>query len=110
MLIEGTREIGDSGPQKYRWTITHNPTTDLFEAVQVNPEDQQNAIRFEGNLTGEPPHLELKGQFGNGGGSEGAGAASAPLSAAASGGASSLCAPSLATGAAGSGGTAASSG
>ena len=69
LLIEGTREVGDSGPQKYRWTITHNPTTDLFEAVQSNPDDQQNAIRFEGNLTGDPPRLELKGQFGNGGGS-----------------------------------------
>jgi hypothetical protein len=69
LLIEGTRVIADNPPQKYRWTITHNPTTDLFEAVQVNPEDQQNAIRFEGNLSGDPPQLELKGQFGNGGGS-----------------------------------------
>jgi hypothetical protein len=69
LLIEGTRVIADNPPQKYLWRITHNPTTDLFEAVQTNPDDPSGTIRFEGNLTGEPPHLELKGDFGNGGGS-----------------------------------------
>jgi hypothetical protein len=69
LIIEGTRDINDGGPQRYRWSITHNSTTDLYEAVQANPDDQQNAIRFEGSVTGTPPVLELKAQFGNGGGS-----------------------------------------
>lgn len=69
LIIEGTRIVNDGEVQKYRWTITHNPTTDLFEAVQLNPDDAANAIRFEGTVTGTPPALELRAQFGNGGGS-----------------------------------------
>ncbi len=69
LVIEGTRQMNDGDVQKYRWSITHNPTTDLYEATLANPEDQQNALHWEGNLTGDPPMLELKTQFGNGGGS-----------------------------------------
>jgi hypothetical protein len=69
LVIDGTRDINDQGPQKYRWSITHNPTTDLYEAVQGNPDDNQNAMRFEGNVSGTPAVFELKSQFGNGGGS-----------------------------------------
>lgn len=70
LVIEGTRDINDQGPTKYRWNITHNPTTDLFEAVQVlDTNNPQNTLRFEGTVTGDPPVLELKAQFGNGGGS-----------------------------------------
>jgi hypothetical protein len=69
LLIEGTRQFNDGDVQKYRWNITHNSNTDLYEAVQTNLDDQANSMRFEGSVTGEPPVLELKGQFGNGGGS-----------------------------------------
>lgn len=68
-IIEGTRVTNDSEPQKFRWTITHNLTTDLYEAVQVNPDDAANAIRFEGTIMESPLALELRAQFGNGGGS-----------------------------------------
>lgn len=69
LVIEGTRQFNAGDVQRYRWSISHNPTTDLYEAVQSNPDDQANSMRFEGSVTGEPPVLELKGQFGNGGGS-----------------------------------------
>lgn len=67
LIIEGTRDINSGGPQKYQWTITHNATTDLFEAVLSNPDDSAHPLRFEGSLTGEPAVLELKAQVGNGG-------------------------------------------
>lgn len=69
LVIEGSRTVNDNPPQKYRWAITHNPTTDLYEAVQTDVDNPKNAVRFEGNVTGEPAVLELKAQFGNGGGS-----------------------------------------
>jgi hypothetical protein len=69
LLIEGTRSFNDGAPDKYRWSITHNATTDMYEAVLSNPEDQSNSLRFEGNVTGDPPICEFKAQFGNGGGS-----------------------------------------
>lgn len=68
LVIEGTRTVNDNPPSKYRWVITHNPTTDLYEAVQSDVENPQNALRFEGNVTGEPAVLELKAQFSGGGG------------------------------------------
>ncbi len=67
LVIEGTRDINSGGPQKYQWTITHNATTDLYEAVLSNPDDPAHPLRFEGSLTGEPAVLELKAQVGNGG-------------------------------------------
>jgi hypothetical protein len=70
LVIEGSRSINEQLPSKYEWTITHNPTTDLYEAVQVlDKNNPENTLRFEGSITGEPPVLELKSQFGNGGGS-----------------------------------------
>ena len=67
LVIEGTRDINNGDPQKYCWTITHNATTDLFEAVLSNPDDPGHPLRFEGSITGEPAVLELKAQVGNGG-------------------------------------------
>lgn len=69
LVIEGTRQFNAGDVQRYRWSISHNPTTDLYEAVQSSLDDPQNSMRFEGSVTGDPPVLELKGQFGNGGGS-----------------------------------------
>jgi hypothetical protein len=70
LLIEGSRSLNGQEPSQYEWKITHNPTTDLYEAIQVlDKNDPGNTLRFEGSVTGEPPVLELKSQFGNGGGS-----------------------------------------
>lgn len=67
LVIEGTRVVNDNAErEKFRWSITHNPSTDLYEATHV---DAQNSIRFEGTIIGEPLVFELKAQLGNGGGS-----------------------------------------
>ena len=70
LIVDGFRTVtGLAEKQPYKWSFTHNPTTDLYEVVLSNPGQDQNAIRFEGTLTGDPLVLELKAQFGNGGGS-----------------------------------------
>jgi hypothetical protein len=68
VVIEGSRSVNDGALlQKYRWNITHNPTTDLYEAVQMDAESQQNSIRFEGTFGGTTATLELKAEMANGG-------------------------------------------
>ena len=68
-VIEGTRAVNEAPAEKYRWTFTHNATTDLFEGVMSNPDDVKNSIRFEGNVSAEPLSIELRAQLGPGAGS-----------------------------------------
>ncbi|HBJ87059.1 MAG TPA: hypothetical protein DDZ88_25010 [Verrucomicrobiales bacterium] len=63
-LIEGTRTMnGDTQP--FKWTMTHNAGTDMFEAILSGPEASQT-IRFEGNVSEVNLTLELKAVTGNG--------------------------------------------
>lgn len=63
-LIEGTRTM-NSDTQPFKWTITHNAGTDLFEAVLTGAEASQT-IRFEGNVSEVNMSLELKAVTGAG--------------------------------------------
>lgn len=63
-LIEGTRTMnGDTQP--FKWTMTHNTGTDMFEAILSGP-DAAQTIRFEGNVSEVNLTLELKAVTGNG--------------------------------------------
>jgi hypothetical protein len=63
-LIEGTRTLnGDTQP--FKWTITHNAGTDMFEAI-LSGADASQTIRFEGNVSEVNLTLELKSVTGNG--------------------------------------------
>jgi hypothetical protein len=63
-LIEGTRTL-NSDTQPFKWTITHNAGTDMFEAILSGP-DASQTIRFEGNVSEVNLTLELKAVTGNG--------------------------------------------
>lgn len=60
LVIEGSRVLNDGAPEKFRWSMFHNPTTDLLEAVHMDPNDPASAMRFEGTATIDPPVLELR--------------------------------------------------
>jgi hypothetical protein len=63
-LIEGTRTMnGDTQP--FKWTMTHNTGTDMFEAILSGP-DAAQTIRFEGAVSEVNLTLELKALTGNG--------------------------------------------
>ncbi len=63
-LIEGTRTL-NSDTQPFKWTITHNAGTDMFEAI-LSGADASQTIRFEGNVSEVNLTLELKAVTGNG--------------------------------------------
>jgi hypothetical protein len=63
-LIEGTRTM-NSDTQPFKWTITHNAGTDMFEAILTGADGSQT-IRFEGNVSTVNLTLELKAITGSG--------------------------------------------
>jgi hypothetical protein len=63
-LIEGTRTM-NSDTQAFKWTITHNAGTDMFEAILTGADGSQT-IRFEGNVSTVNLTLELKAITGSG--------------------------------------------
>ena len=63
-LIEGTRTM-NSDTQPFKWAITHNAGTNMFEAVLSGADASQN-LRFEGNVSTVNLTLELKAVTGNG--------------------------------------------
>ena len=63
-LIEGTRTM-NSDTQPFKWTITHNAGTDIFDAILTGA-DASQTIRFEGNASTVNLTLELKAVTGNG--------------------------------------------
>jgi hypothetical protein len=63
-FIEGSRTInGDTQP--FKWSITHNPATDSYEAVLAGAEDSQT-LRFEGSLSEVDLTMTLKSITGSG--------------------------------------------
>lgn len=60
LVIEGTRALNAAAPDPFRWNMNFNPSTELLEAVHLNPNDPAGAMRFEGNGTLDPPVLELR--------------------------------------------------
>jgi hypothetical protein len=63
--IEGSRTLnGDT--QSFKWTITHNPATDSFEAILLGQDGNQ--LRFEAQFSEADVTLELKAVTGNGDG------------------------------------------
>lgn len=63
-LIEGTRTM-NSDTQPFKWTITHNAGTDMFDAILTGA-DASQTIRFEGNVSTVNLTLELKAITGSG--------------------------------------------
>ena len=64
-FIEGTRTTnGDTQP--FKWTMTHNPTTDGYEVILTGAEGSQ-PIRFEGSLSEVEMTMTFKA-IGNSGG------------------------------------------
>lgn len=65
LYIEGMRTVdGDTKP--FKWTITHNPSTDGFEAV-VSGTEPAETVRFEGSYSEVTQTLDLKAITGTGG-------------------------------------------
>lgn len=65
LVIEGRRQLNDDS-QKYKWTITHNPATDLFEAAHRFSEDNPETQRFEINFSEAEMKMEMTGFLGSG--------------------------------------------
>ena len=63
-LIDGTRTM-NSDTQPFKWTITHNAGTDIFDAILTGA-DASQTIRFEGNVSTVNLTLELKAITGSG--------------------------------------------
>ena len=57
-LLEGTRTI-NSETKPFKWTFTHNPSTDSFDAVLTGAEGDQ-PIRFEAMISDVNLTIELK--------------------------------------------------
>jgi opacity protein-like surface antigen len=63
-FIEGTRTInGDT--QSFRWTITHNPATEGYEAILTSNGDGQ-PLRFEASLSDVDMVMRMKAITGGG--------------------------------------------
>ena len=65
-LIEGSRTLNGE-TQPFKWTITHNPATDGWEAMLTG--NDGNTLRFEGQFSEAELTMELKAVTGNGSGS-----------------------------------------
>lgn len=62
-LLEGTRTI--NGETKvFKWTFTHNPSTDTFDAVLTGPPEDQ-PLRFEAMISEVNLNVELKAITGS---------------------------------------------
>ncbi len=62
-IIEGRRELNDNR-QTFRWTITHNATTDSYEAVLTTDGNEAGNLRFEGHVSEVNLTIELKAAIG----------------------------------------------
>jgi hypothetical protein len=67
LVIEGRRQLNDDS-QNYKWTITHNPDTGLFEAAYRISDDNPETLRFEINLSEAEMKMEMTGFLGSGNG------------------------------------------
>jgi hypothetical protein len=65
-IFEGTRTI-NKDTQPFKWTITHNPGSDSYEALLTGPTG--DPLRFEAQISEVNLTLELKAVTGNGNGS-----------------------------------------
>ena len=63
-LIEGTRTM-NRDTQAFKWAITHNTATDMFDAILTGADGSQT-LRFEGNVSMVNLTLELKAITGSG--------------------------------------------
>jgi len=63
--IEGKREINDNS-QNYKWTITHNPATGLFEAAHRASDDNGDTQRFEISFSEAEMKMEMTAFLGGG--------------------------------------------
>jgi hypothetical protein len=61
--IEGKREL-DGNSQDFVWTLTHNPTTGLYEASH-RIKDSGDAIRFEVSVSGTEMKIDMTALLGN---------------------------------------------
>jgi hypothetical protein len=64
-VIEGKRQLNDSS-ENYKWTITRNPTTGLFEAAHRASENSPDTQRFEINFSEAEMKMEWNGFLGSG--------------------------------------------
>ena len=62
-LIEGSRTVNND-TQTFKWTMTHNASTDTFEVALVAQDG--NSIRFEGQTSEVNRSLDLKAITGGG--------------------------------------------
>lgn len=63
--MEGRRELGDNS-QNYKWTITRNPVTGLFEAEHRASDGSSDAQRFEINFSEPEMKMEMTAILGGG--------------------------------------------
>lgn len=67
-ILEGWRKINEER-QEFRWTITHNTATGLYEASHVVKGNEGEAQRFEVSISEVDLTMELKAPLGSGSGS-----------------------------------------
>ena len=65
-LMEGRRELNEN-KQTFRWSITHNPATDSYEAVLTTDGNEAGNLRFEGHVSEVNLTMEFKATVGAGG-------------------------------------------
>jgi hypothetical protein len=64
LVIQGTRELNGNS-ETYKWTITKNPSTGLFEA-ELNPNtNNPDTLRFEMNVDEAAMKVEMSGFLGS---------------------------------------------
>lgn len=63
--IEGKREINENS-QTFKWTITHNPGTNLFEATHHSGDDNPDTQRFEIQFSEAEMKMEMTALLGGG--------------------------------------------
>ncbi len=66
LLIEGWRQINDDR-HDFRWNVTHNPATGLYEATHVVNGNEAEAQRFEASISEVALTMELKAPLGSSG-------------------------------------------
>lgn len=66
LLIEGWRQINDDR-HDFRWNITHNQATGLYEATHVVNGNEADAQRFEASVSDVALTMELKAPLGSSG-------------------------------------------
>ncbi len=64
-VIEGTRELNGQ-PENYKWTVTRNASTGLFEAAHRASDNNPDTQRFEINFSEAEMKMEWTGFLGGG--------------------------------------------